>query len=220
MTGLELATQFRNLVDDDFDTTHLYQLLSQAKNNIERTEKPELLKALDSTKTASVGDTYTNPKALPTDFRVPVKLYLDRNEYKPVKFEDQILFRNVGRKYFINVRANTFAPTGPVSNAGTWNLFYIVKTEDFTEDNEDEEVCEWPSEFHGLIPYEAAKIYQANIDGDAISFVMSEKQEEERERILAGFRAWDHDLKLAAMDGRTGFDPSEANAPDEDLGNM
>lgn len=208
MTGEEMATQFRNLVDDDFDTTHMYQLLSQAKNYVERTEKPEILKTMYSV-AASAGDSYTNPKALPSDFRTFVKLSLDRLKYTLCRFEDQVLYRNSARRAFINLGANTFAPTAPISTSGTWYLFYFKKTPDFTEDNEEDSVCLWPDEFQPLIPYQAAKIYQANIDADAIAFRMSAEQEAEYERLLAAFRAWDHDLKTASMDGRTGFDTEE-----------
>ncbi|MES2224999.1 MAG: hypothetical protein V4478_03355 [Patescibacteria group bacterium] len=205
MNGDELATQFRNLVDDDFDTTHMYQLFSQAKNNIERTYKPEVLKKLDQTQTSSVGDSYNTAKALPADFRTFCKVYLGRIEYLFVTFEQSVMYRNAPRKIFANYGANTFSPTGPVSVADTWSIFYIPKTEDFTEDNADEVVCLWPSEFHPLIPYEAAKIYQANIDADAIAFRMSAAQEKEYDRLLNAFIHWDHDIKLAAMNGQTGF---------------
>jgi hypothetical protein len=208
MTGDELATQFRNLVDDDFDTTHLYQLLSQAKNYVERVYKLEICKKLDSSQTASVGDTYTSYKNLPTDFRSLLKIQLDRIPYTPCRFEEQITYRNVARRVFIDMANNRFAPTGPVSNPGTWNIFYIYKTTDFTEANKSSSVCVWPDEFQPLIPYQAAKIFQANIDGDAISFRMSEEQESEYQRMLDALVGWDADLKLSSMDGRTGFHES------------
>lgn len=220
MTGSELATQFSNLVDDDFDTTHMYQLMSQAKNTIERTMRLEICKKLDQSQSASSGDTYTTLKNLPSDFRTLVKIYLGTYEYYPCKFEDQIIYRNVGRRVFLDMRQNKFATTSPVGTSGTWNIFYIYKTDDFTEENEDDEVCVWPVEFQPLIPYEMAKIYQANIDGDAISFRMSQEQLTERQRILDAMISWDADLKLASMDGRTGFDPSDTPDAGFDLGQM
>lgn len=219
MTNEEMKTQFENLVDDTFDTTHLYQLLSQAKNYVERTERPEILKKIYNIAAAS-GDSYANPKALPSDFRTFIKLSLDRIKYRLCKFEDQILFRNVARRAFLDMANSTFAPTGPIASAGTWYLFYLYKTDDFTEDNADEETCVWPEEFHALIPYQAAKIYQANVDADAIAYRMSQEQENEYERLLSAFRAWDHDLKTASMDGRTGFDPEEDMDQNFDLGLM
>ncbi len=209
LTPKEMAVQFRNLVDDDFDIDHLYQLLSQAKNYVERVYKLEICKKSDSSQSASQGDTYTNFKSLPTDFRAFVKLYLDDMQYWAVKFEDLPLFKGVGRKVILDMRQNKFAATSPVSKSGTWNLYYIYKTEDFNSTNENTVVCTWPSEFHPLIPYQAAKIYQSNIDGDNISFRMSQEQEKEYQRLLDAVVSWDADLKLAGMDGRTGFDPSD-----------
>lgn len=214
-----MKTQFENIVDDSFDETHLYQLFSQAKNYVERTEKPEICKKLDSSQSASVGDTYLSLKSLPSDFRTPIKISLDNIPYDFVKFEDQVLYRYQGNKVFLDMRQNKFATTGSVSRAGTWNLFYIYKTTDFTIANKATEVCVWPTEFQPLIPYQAAKIYQANIDGDAISFRMSSEQELEYQRLLSAFRAWNQDLILATMNGRTGFDPAETDQG-YDLGTM
>lgn len=209
MEGQELATQFQNLVDDSFDITHMYQLFSQAKNNIERQYKLEICKEEDSTQTGSTGDGPTNLKNLPTNFRTFVSIELDTTPFYPVRFEKKNSNSSRGNRIFLDMKNWKFATTMPLSRSGTWHLFFIGATEDFTEDNEDEVVCTWPAEFHPLIPYEAAKIYQANIDADAISFRMSVEQEKERQRLLDGLINWDADLKLAAMNGRTGFDDSQ-----------
>lgn len=140
--------------------------------------------------------------------------------YTLCRFEDQITFRGIGRRAFLDMKNNRFAPTSPVSQAGTWYLFYIAKTEDFTEANENtDNICTWPEELQPLIPYQAAKIYQANIDADAIAYRMSEEQEKEYNRLYDALKSWNADLVLASMDGRTGFDQSEEDVP-QDIGLM
>lgn len=220
MTPQEMATFLESLTDEELSPTLAYQLLSNAKNFVERTEKLEICKKLDSSQTAAAGDTYSTLKSLPSDFRSLIKIDLDDLPYRAVRFEDQVRYRNVARRIFLDIRQNKFAPTGPVSKAGTWNIFYIYKTTDFSEANEDDAtVCVWPEEFHLLIPFMAAKISQANIDADAIAFRMSVEQEREFERLLSALRIWDHDLKLASMNGQTGF--HEDNPEDEvDIGEL
>lgn len=217
-TPAQLRAQFENLVDDTHDITHTYQLLTQAKNLVERLMKLKILESSDATQTWSPGDTYLTLKSMPADFRLMLSLYVGTIPYYPVSFAKRITYRSVARKYYIDHKKQVHgdAALGIMGSAGSAQIItqnYLVKTDDLTEDNEnDAGVVLWPDEFQPIIPYIAARIYQANIDPDDIAIRQAVAQDVEVQRLWEGMVAWDHDLKLAEMGGRTGY------ADEEDVG--
>lgn len=218
MTPQELKTQFEGLVQDSYDVTHVYQLFTQAKNLIESTLKLLILQDSDSSQTHNSGDTYLTMKPLPATCRQVLKVFVGTTEYFPCQFQNRIRYRNASRRYYIDWKNNQFAICGTGGSSQTITLVFLTSTVDISESNEtDPDVIVWPSEWHPLIPYEAAKIYQSNIDADSIAFRMSAAQEREYNRLRAGLLSWDTDLKLAAMNGQGGY---ADEGDDFDLGLM
>lgn len=211
ITPAVLRQQFENLIDDTFDITHTYQLMTQAKNYIETTLKLAILEGSDSSQTANAGDTYLTLKALPADFKSMRKVVVGIIPYYPIPFDKKIAFRQIPRRYYIDYKRavqglTALALTGVVATAQTINMFYTVTTPACTEANEDTAgVILWPDEFQPIIPYQMAKLVQANIDADEINFRMSASQEAEYQRLLDSFIAWDHDIKLAQMNNQLGY---------------
>ena len=219
-----LRTEFEKIIDDTHDTEHTYQLLTQAKNEIETTFKLAILQAYDGSQTAEVGDTYLSLKSVPADFKMIKKLTLSRPgspsaiPYFEINMNRREAMQKMARRFYIDwKKAVQGVPclglTGSVASSHTINLYYQIKTEDLTEANENTAgIVLWPDEFQHIIPYKAAEIFQGNIDTDDKSFVMSAKQEKRYNELLDALIAWDQDIKLAEMNGQGGYA--------DDLGDM
>lgn len=225
MTPLELRTQFENLIGDSHDVTHTYQLLTQAKNEIETKLKLKILEANDASQTANSGDTYLTLKSLPANFKQMNKLFVGTIQYFPIPFNQRITYRQSARRFYIDYKRMVAGSTalglcGAVASAQTINMFYTAKTDDLTEAVENTAgLILWPDEFQPIIPYKAAKIFEANIDADDIAFRMSAAQEAEYQSLLDAFIAWDQDIKLAEMNNQGGYADDYNDIP-FDVGSM
>jgi len=223
ITPSYLRTQFENLVDDTHNVTHTYQLLTQAKNYVERMMKLAVLQASDETQTLSPGNTYTSLKLLPTDFRSMISVYVGQVLFLPVPFAKRVAYRNVARRYYIDYKKQVqnvaaLGITGTAASAQTIQQNYLVGTPDLTEANENTAgIILWPDEFQPIIPYIAARIFQANIDPDDIAIRQSIAQDVEMQHLWDAMVAWDHDIKLAEMGGAGGHADEEVET---DLGLM
>lgn len=228
-----LRTQFENMVEDTHDTAHTYQLLTQAKNEIETVYKLAILQAYDGSQTAEVGDTYLSLKSVPSDFKLLTKLTLSKSgspaaiPYFPINMNRREAMQRMARRYYIDFKKAVqglpcLGLTGSVASSHTINMYYQVKTEDLTESNENTAgIVLWPDEFQPIIVYRAAEIFQGNIDTDDISFVMSPKQKKVYEELLDAFIGWDQDIKLSQMNNQLGYadDVSDIEMP-FDLGSL
>lgn len=207
-----LRTQLENLASETGeDITHAYQLLTQAKNWVETTLKLAILRSSDSSQTLNPGDTYLTLKSIPADFKNMNKVTVGIIPYWPVRFDQRIAFRQIARRYYIDYKRmvqgqTAIGFTGSVGTSQAINMFYQIATDPLTQTNENTAgVVLWPDEFQPLIPYQAAKILQANIDPDEIAFRQSSEQEAEYQRLMDGLIAWDHDIKLAEMNNQGGY---------------
>src|SRR5688572_944065 len=108
MTDAEILQQFEDLVDDTLSTTLAIQLANNAKNKIEREMKLEILKALDSSNSTTIGQTYTTAEALPAAFRglATDRIYVGTEPYFPVPFDRSVEFRNTGGRFYVDAANN------------------------------------------------------------------------------------------------------------------
>lgn len=209
MTPQQIRQFFENLIDDELDITFTYQLLTNAKNKVESKYKPLILQTVDTSKTASVGDTYLSMKALPTDIRQMIKLVVGTMPYFPVPFKDRIRYRDATRRYYIDWKNRQFALTGSIAGSQTISQHYLIKTDDLTQANETTEgVVLWPDEYQLLIAYEAAVLKSGGIDADTTSQGNAPVLNGEHQELLDGFIEWDADLKLQSMNGQGGYHES------------
>lgn len=227
-----LRTQLENLIDDTFDITHTYQLLTQAKNFIETFYKLAILQAYDGSQIASPGENYLSLKQLPADFKMMTKLVLGpsgsttASEYYPIPMNRREMMQKVARRYYIDYKKMVqglpaLGLTGSLGAAQVIGMHYTVRTPDLTEANEEATgIILWPDEFQAIIPYQAAKIIQGNTDADEINFRMSAKQDEEYMRLLDALIAWDHDIKLSQMNNQLGYADDARDDVGFDVGSM
>lgn len=204
MTDLELKTFFTNLVDDeDFTDASLLVLFNNAKNKLELEAKPQWLITKDTSKTGAPGDTYLTTKALPTGFRSVKKMYYGEQELFPVSFENSIRHKTNPNRYYIDHKNRVFAQTGSINKAETYTLFYLVASTDFTS-FAGTTTLTWP-DYHALVAFEAAKIYQASMDADDLAFRMSQAQDREYRILRDAFMGYNSELGLDAEDGTMGY---------------
>ena len=213
-----------HILDEDVDPQLVAMMLSQAKNRIELMEKPEILQDENTSQTRSGGDTYLSMKSLPDDFREMIELYVGTAlpPYTQVPFKKRHVYRNSSFKYYIDHKNSQFAICGSAGSSETIRQVYLIKTADFTEASitagAQAATCVWPKEHWPLIAWKAAEMISSGTDAgaDDLSFRMSREQLRLSEEALHAFRMWDHDLKLASIDGRAGYADEQDHVSLED----
>lgn len=205
------------ILDETIDQDTAARLLSSAKNEVERNEKPEILQDEATTQTNASGDTYTTMHAQPDNWRQTLELYVGVIPYSPVPFKNRVTYRNAARRYYEDHKNKQYAICG--TGAGqTIRQVYLIKTDDITSATIDAatETLTWPAELRELVAWHAAQLISSGTDvgADDLSFRMSEAQRNRYQELLRSFRMWDHDLKLQSMDHRAGMDEPAEDAGD------
>lgn len=218
-TPSELADFYESLLDDAPDRDLTYELLSQAKNRIESENKLYVLDAEDTSKSLSIGQTYTTEFALPDNWRETRYIRVGTRFFRPTSYANRA--QGQANRYFINAKARTFGFTGSAAISGTIYHGYMEATDDFVEANEDDlltDLLPWPSEYFPIIAFEAAGFYATGVDVDDISARQGAVNVQRSANLMDSFIGWDQDLKLEAQDNRAGF---ESDEPDEiDVGSL
>lgn len=210
-TVKSLRLFFEELVDDGPDIETVYRLLSSAKNRIEVENRLKVLEAEDTSKTAVAGQNYQTELALPDNWRMTLKLYVNRLQYFPIGYGRRASRAHMTRRFFINPKDRTFGLVGPIATGGVIQHIYLVKSDDFTEATENEalsDVLLWPVEYAPIIAYEAAGFYQQGQDADSIATSQGQIQLARAEQLMDTFIDWDQELKLAEIGDSLGYDPS------------
>jgi len=193
MTGTELVTKFESLVDDDLGTTFVYQLLNDAKNEIEAMQVWEMLKS-EQAYTVSSGYSYSSALgALPTYFALDVRAVEDTSNIDLIKvsFDDRYSKVNHSWGYFIDLANNNLHLSGENHEAKTIYFYYIKFSADITSGTS----WAFPERFHSIIPLKMAELYYLS---DAGEKARSYNQEWaiQYERMLARMYQWNDQIKI------------------------
>lgn len=199
MNGSEIKTFFENLIDDTLDSDFTYDLMANAKDQVEAERDWEMLKKKDSDTKTTTGYTYANAISLPTDFLLPRKIVIGTLEWKPIPFERQIEFKDYGQRYFIDHANNELHLCGTIAESKTIHNFYIYKTDDIAAATSPV----WPAKFHKLIAFRMARLVGAGIDADDLSFRMSPEQERQARVLEDAMISWNSRIQLSSMGGAT-----------------
>lgn len=193
MTGSEMVTKLQNMVDDVIDTDYAYQLLNDAKDDIESSHLWEQLKALDSAQTETQSSI-----ALPSSFANPIKLYIgtEHSPYTLVPFEDSRLYRDYQRAYYIDFPNSAYYLTGTRNTSNPIYFFYIKYSPEVTSGTS----WVFPERFHNIIPYKMAQIYYASNAGEKAR-AWDDRWKAYYDEALTAMQAWDDQLKLRANRG-------------------
>lgn len=194
MTGSDLIEQFETLIDDTLDSVTAYQLLNDAKNDIENERDWEYLKQWD-TLTFSSGYTYS----LPTDFNRALKIVVGDTELiHQVNIEDKKSIEGIDNAFYIDIANNTI--TFGSTPSETPEICYIKTTDDITDDTSPE----MPSVFHSVLPYKMAQIWYS-IDAGEKSRAWDDRWELYYSNKLGAMRLWDSKLKQKILDNNNTY---------------
>lgn len=195
MTGQQILDKFTNIIGDELDQDFALQLANDAKNSIETELQLEITKKLNSSGFTTAGQTYATAEALPSDFFLPLTIYVGTEPYTPVPFEQQIFYRDTAGRYWIDLANDQYYLCGTQGSAQTIYFFYQKETDDITVSTSPV----WPTRFHSLIPYEMARKYFA-IDQIEKSRSWTPEMQVFYQEIKRQIQDWDAKLKLNAMD--------------------
>ena len=196
MLGSEIINFFHNIIDDTLDSDFEYELLNNAKEEIESERDWEMLKKKDATLNGNTNGNYDTEYALPDDFFTIRKIVLGETLLSPIPFEEQIRYKDISNRYFIDHANSKLHICGTISEADTIYIFYNYETDDIASG--DSPV--WPDKFHKLIAFKMAELYFRGIDSDSVNRTMAPQQQKQAELLQRAMVQWDMKLKLAAMD--------------------
>ena len=185
MLGSEIIAKFINMVEDELDTTFMYQLLNDAKDEVESMREWELLKD-----EMTISATTTT---LPTNFMFDVALLNSTYNYTKIKKQDRH-YTDLSYAYYLDMLNNNIV----VPNYSVEDLyfFYIVSSSDISESTE----WAFPSRFHTILAYKMAQMYYAADAGEKAR-AWDDRWDKYYEDKLAQMELWDD--KLKARNGRT-----------------
>lgn len=199
MTGTTIVDMFNNLVDDEIDSTLVYQLLNNAKNKIEGERPWNMLKKRDSSNTAQVGGDWQTAYSLPSDYSQPINIIVGSLEYIPVPFEQAVFYKDNGRYYYIDEANSNFYICGSPATAETIYFNYIYSSTDVASTTSPV----WPTRFHPLIAFEMAVLFTEGIDADDVSRGMTPGFLRARQELHDQMEKWDARLSNVAMNNST-----------------
>lgn len=199
MTGETLKTMCETILDDTIDDVLFYQLANVAKNRIEDIRPWMMLRSLDSSQTATAGNTSTTSRALPTSWRRTYKLMVGRDmPFEQVPFDEQHIWRNSANKFCVDVANSVYYLLGSIGSAETIYHYYIKSTSDIAAAISPV----WPERFHPIIAYDVASYIMAGVDADEEFSRMAGPNQAAHQALLKSMESWDTDLQLAAQGGR------------------
>ena len=207
MTGAQTITKFQNMVDDVLDSDFVYQLLNDAKDEVEALGVwLQLLK--ETTYTVASGYSFTSALGtLPTRFALDVRVVENNSnvEYEKVGFDDRVQKESNPLGYFIDLANNNFYLSGQNHSAKTIYLYYTDYSADLTS------VTSWvfPSRFHSIIPLKMAELYYAADAGER-GRAWDDRWAAQFERELARMTAWNDSLTVR---NRRSFRPQPSSTP-------
>lgn len=210
MTGQEIKDLAEEILDDSMTDELFLGYLNTAKDIIEDSRDWEFLKALDTSNTASSGT-----KNLPDAFRKDRKMLIGAGftEYWPVSFEEQHLYRNTSRRYYVDYSANTFELLGNIGVTGTIYLYYLKSTPDITLSTSPV----WPERFGRILAYMVAAYVMGGVDADDVFARLSPENKLVGMQLLNSMILWDTNLKVRAKNNRLAVADTE---PELSLGDM
>jgi len=194
MTGQQLIDKFHNYVNDELDSDFELQLVNDAKNAVEAELMLEITKKLNSSGSVTAGQSYTLARSLPTDFYLPLPIYINGQIYYPVPFERQQEYQNTSGYYWIDIANNNYYLSGTQSVNATIYFYYQYETPAIAVGTSPV----WKDRFHTIIPLEMARLYW-QIDQGEKNRAWTPEYDAEYRRWKNLMMDWDARLKLNSV---------------------
>ena len=193
MTGAEIIENFREGVDDQLDETYEYQLLNEAKDEIEASQIWLQLEK-EQEYTVSSGLSFgTALGALPTRFALDVRLVEDEGnfDYDKVGFDDRSQKKNNPTGFFLDINAGNIHLTGENHAAKTLYLYYTEYSAEITSTD----TWAFPSRFHDLIALKMKQLYYPSDAGEK-SRSWDDRWNTQFDKRIAQMQLWNDSLKV------------------------
>lgn len=213
MTGVQLATFAEEINGGaSIGATLLEQLLNMAKALIEQRRPWMVLRATDTSKTVTTGNTWQTAIDLSTIARfnrfyesadtAPIILFDGTNRYQPyrqVPFEQRLLYKDVPHTFVSDEANKTLYLNGTVPFAGTLYINHIKDGADIDIDDGSASAWAFPSWSHPLLAFYAVGIHKGGIDFDDINARMAPDNRAQAVALLQMLETWDSEKQLQAV---------------------
>lgn len=197
------------------DVTTFYELLNQAKNNIETDGSDwEVLKGVKNTDIATPSTTFQTSFALPTNFlelqsERPMVLVAQSGanntdnymDYLPVPISDQYINQDQSYRFWIDYASNLYYLGGTVSQNYVINLNYIISTADITASTFWTNFPQWANP---ILAWDVANMYKGGVDYDSVNKASVQFGVPTRDKLYQRLLMWNS--RIAAQN-REGVDP-------------
>jgi hypothetical protein len=193
-----IITKFENMVGESLDADFSLQLVNDAMHEVEEDIRPAGLKAVDSSDSTAVGQTYATAMDLPEDFFLPCPvIYVGTTPYTQIPLELATSYRDQNGFFYVDLANHNYHLCGTQTSVQTITFPYFFATPDLTTTPDTEPV--WPEQFHRIIPLKMAELYYA-IDAGEKSRSWDDRWTRQYEIAVRRFREYDARIKLASMD--------------------
>lgn len=209
MTGEDIITHFRWLVDDDggVDSTQEVTLLNEAYDLLCILKTWVFLRSTHTSNIITAGDT---TYALPTDFLSSNRIVLRESSTsdnfvvcKQVPFEERLNYIGDQTKYYIDLKnSQVVFCEDPASYSG-WQMVHEYQYQPAQLSTSTSPV--FNRAFHTILAYEMAKKYYFNDQGEK-SRSWNSEMEREYNRIFAAMMSWDGLNQLSDSPSARPFD--------------
>ncbi len=197
LTGQEIIDKFHNYVSDELDSDFELQLVNDAKDALEMELMLEITKKV-TTASVSAGETSSTAHDLPSDFFLPLPIYLNNQPIYPVPFERQHEYEGISGYYWIDMANGEYHLTGTQGAGGTLYFYYQYETPEITVNTSPV----W-GRFSPIIPLEMARIYW-QIDQGEKNRSWTAEYNADYLRWKHMMQDWDARLKLNALNNSVG----------------
>ena len=194
LTGATAIAAFEAMVEDSMDTDLAYQLMNDAKDEIEAERDWLILQTFQNLAAT------TAARNLPDDYVRTVSMYVGTQPYMQIPFHQKHLFASAALRWYLDMKNDQYYLLGSSLN-GTINHCYIYKTPDI----EPSTSPVWPSQFHMLLPFKMAEIFYAVDGGDRIR-AWDDKWTLKAASIRRRMIDWDVNLQKRAVENGEAMD--------------
>jgi len=193
MTASEIVENFRQGVDDQLDETYEYQLLNEAKDEVEaEVIWLQLLKEQEYTVTSGLSFG-TALGTLPTRFALDSRMTEDEGnfDYEKVLFDDRNGKKNTSTGYFIDLNAGNIHLAGSNHSAKSMFFYYTEYSADLTATD----TWSFPARFHAIIALKMKQLYYPSDAGEK-GRSWDDRWNIQYDKRLAQMELWNDSLKL------------------------
>lgn len=209
----DLLYDFTTSILDGFemDLTLFYTFLDVAQSNREGYRPWVILRTIDATQTAAVGNSFLTAKTLPIDFkktynRFPIVLTDSQGnvvrKLRQIPISEKNQYKDDAGKFYINFTTGQYFICGAQSQSCTINLSYIKRTTKVSSAASNTWAFDtYDDAFSKVLGLDVAVMHKLGVDYDQINAVQADANARLAQMIINGMAEWDSELAQNAQEG-------------------